>query len=147
MKANDIMTSEVITVKENDTVEFVTNLLLINRISGVPVINDDDEVVGVVTETDLIFKDKDLNVPPYISLLGGFILLESLNKFEKQLNKMAAYKVKHVMSTPVFTVKENEDVREIVNMMLEKGINRVPVINEENKLAGIIARSDILRNI
>ncbi|MBS4537431.1 CBS domain-containing protein [Clostridium sp. D2Q-11] len=147
MKAKDIMTTEVITVLEDETIENVTELLIKNKISGVPVINEDNEVVGIVTETDLIFKDKDVHIPSYVPLLGGFILLESVKKFEKQLKKVAAYKVKDVMSTPVIKVYEEDEVRKVVNMMLDRRINRVPVIDKEGKLKGIIARSDILKHL
>lgn len=147
MKAKDIMTTEVISVKEDDIVEDVTSLLIKNKISGVPVVNEENEVVGIVTETDLIFRDKDVNMPSYVPLLGGFILLDSVKKFEKELRKAAAYKVKDLMSTPVVKVYEDDEVREVVNTMLEKRINRVPVIDKDGKLKGIIARSDILSHI
>lgn len=147
MKAKDIMTTEVMKVKVDDKVEDVTRLLITNKISGVPVVNDENEVVGIVTETDLIFRDKDVNMPSYVPLLGGFILLDSVKKFEKELRKAAAYKVEDLMSTPVIKVYEDDDLRQVVNIMLEKRINRVPVIDKEGKLKGIIARSDILAHI
>lgn len=147
MKAKDIMTTEVMKVKVDDKVEDVTRLLITNKISGVPVVNDENEVVGIVTETDLIFRDKDVNMPSYVPLLGGFILLDSVKKFEKELRKAAAYKVEDLMSTPVIKVYEDDDLRQVVNIMLEKRINRVPVIDKEGKLKGIIARSDILSHI
>ncbi|MGO1368587.1 MAG: CBS domain-containing protein [Senegalia sp. (in: firmicutes)] len=147
MKAKDIMTTEVMKVKVDDKVEDVTRLLITNKISGVPVVNDENEVVGIVTETDLIFRDKDVNMPSYVPLLGGFILLDSVKKFEKELRKAAAYKVEDLMSTPVIKVYEDDDLRQVVNIMLEKRINRVPVIDKEDKLKGIIARSDILSHI
>lgn len=147
MKAKDIMTTNVITVSEEEIIENVTKLLIENKISGVPVINDNDEVMGMVTETDLIFKDKNIHIPSYVPLLGGFILLDSVKKFESQLRKVAAYKVKDLMSTPVIKVGEDDEVRKVVNLMLDRRINRVPVIDEEGKLKGIIARSDILTHL
>lgn len=144
MKAKDIMTKDVITVTKDATVENVTELLIKNDISGVPVVNEDNEVIGMVTETDLIFRDKDIHIPSYVPLLGGFILLESVKKFEKDLKKMAGYKVEDIMTTPVAKVYEDQEVKEVVNIMLNKKINRVPVIDKEGKLKGIIARSDVL---
>lgn len=141
------MTKEVVTVNPNDTAEKVTKILLQQEISGVPVVDEKNKVVGIVTEADLMFKDKDIKMPAYISLLGGFIMLESIKKFEGQLRKMASDKVKDIMTTPVIKVKESDDIRSIVNIMLDKNINRVPVINDEYELVGIIARSDILKYI
>ncbi|MBS4534818.1 CBS domain-containing protein [Clostridium sp. D2Q-14] len=147
MKARDIMTKEVITVSEEENIENATKLLIKNKISGVPVVNEDNKVVGIVTETDLIFKDKDISIPSYVPLLGGFILLDSVKKFENELKKVAAYKVKDLMSTPAIKVEEDDEVRKVVNLMLDKRINRVPVIDEEGKIKGIIARSDILTHL
>jgi len=147
LKAKDIMTKSVITVTEDDIIEDVTKILITNKISGVPVVNDEQEVVGIVTETDLIFRDKDVNMPSYVPLLGGFILLESVKKFEKELRKAAAYKVKDVMTSPVIKVYEEDEVRKVVNIMLDRRINRVPVIDRDGKLKGIIARSDILSHL
>lgn len=147
MKAKDIMTKSVITVTEEDIIEDVTKVLITNKISGVPVVNEEQEVVGIVTETDLIFRDKDVNMPSYVPLLGGFILLESVKKFEKELRKAAAYKVKDVMTSPVIKVYEEDEIRKVVNIMLDRRINRVPVIDRDGKLKGIIARSDILAHI
>lgn len=147
MKAKDIMTTNVITVSEDEIIENVTKLLIENKISGVPVINDNDEVVGMVTETDLIFKDKNIHIPSYVPLLGGFILLDSVKKFESQLKKLAAYTVKDLMSTPVIKVEEDDEVRKVVNLMLDRRINRVPVVDKKGKLKGIIARLDILTHL
>ncbi|MTI68170.1 MAG: CBS domain-containing protein [Firmicutes bacterium] len=147
MKAKDIMTSNVITVKADDTIENVTNLLLEHNISGVPVVDDEKKVIGIVSETDLIYKDKNINIPAYFPFLGGYILLESMKKFEKQLKKMAGYKVEDIMSEKVITINENKEIREVVNTMLNNNINRIPVVNDDEKVVGIIARSDVLRNI
>lgn len=147
MKAKDIMTREVITVKEEDTIEEVVKLILEHRISGVPVINDENEVIGIITESDLIYREKDISIPAFVPLLEGFIFLESIKKFEDKLRKKAAYKVKNAMTTSVITVNHNEDVHRIANIMLSKKINRVPVTDDEGKLVGIITRSNILKSI
>ncbi len=146
MKAKDIMTNNVVTVTEENTVKEVLEILLENRISGVPVINSDNEVIGIVSEADLIYRDRDISLPAYVSLLEGFIMLESMKKFEDKLRKKVAYKVKDVMTSLVVKVNENEDVHKIANIMLEKKINRVPVVDDDEKLVGIITRSNILKS-
>lgn len=147
MKAKDIMTREVITVKEEDTIEEVVKLILEHRISGVPVINDENEIVGIISEADLIYREKDISIPTFIPLFEGFILLDSVKKFEDKLRKKAAYKAKNAMTSPAITVNQNEDVHRIANIMLNKRINRVPVTDDEGKLVGIITRSNILSSI
>lgn len=147
MKAKDIMTREVITVKAEDTIDKVVKLILDHGISGVPVINDENEVVGIISESDLIYRDKDISIPAFLPLFEGFIFLESIKKFEDKLRKKTAYKVENAMTTTVIQVKEDEDVHEVANIMLNKKINRVPVTNSIGKLVGIITRSNILRSL
>ncbi len=147
MKAKDIMTRKVITVKEEDTIQEVVKLILDNKISGVPVINDSKEVVGIISESDLIYRDKDISVPAFLPLFESFIILESVRKFEDKIRKKTAYKVKDAMTSPAVTVNEDDDINNIVNIMLDRKINRVPVVDSEGTLVGIITRADILRNI
>ncbi len=147
MKAKDIMNKDVISVKEEDKVEDLVKIMLNSGISGVPVVDDNGSVVGIVSETDLIYPEKSLHLPAFIPILDGIVFLESFKKLEREIKKMTAYRVKDVMNKKVITVKEDTEVERIVNILLDKKINRVPVVDDENKLVGIITRSNILRHI
>lgn len=147
MKAKDVMNKDVISMKAEDKVEDLVKILLENGISGVPVVNERNNVVGIVSEADLIYPEKSLHLPAFIPVLDGIVFLESFKKLENEIRKMTAYKVKDVMNKNVVTVKEDVEVAKIVNILLDKKINRVPVINEKNELVGIITRSNILRHI
>lgn len=147
MKVKDVMNTNVIKAKGSETIEDVTRALLDNKIGGLPIVDEEDKVIGVLSETDLIYKDKEIKTPAFLPLLGGFILFESIRKFEKQLMKMSAYKVSQVMTTPAITISEEKDIKEAVEIMIEKKINRIPVVNNEQILVGIVTRSDILRNL
>lgn len=147
MKAKDIMNEDVIAVKAGDNVENVVRILLENKISGVPVVDEDSKVIGIVSEADLIYPEKSLHLPAFIPILDGIIFLESFKKLEKEIKKMTAYKVEDVMVKKVITVNEDTEVEEVVNILIDKKINRVPVVNEDDKLVGIITRSNILKHI
>jgi len=73
MKAKEVMTKNVIAVKEEDTIDDVIKILLSNKISGVPVVNEENEVIGVVSEADLIFRDKEIEIPAFIPVMEGYI--------------------------------------------------------------------------
>lgn len=146
MLAKDIMTREVITVKPETSVEKVASLLVENKISGIPVVNDKNEVVGVVTEKDLIVKASELKVPFYITLFDSIIFLENPIRFNNDLKKYVASQVKDAMTTNVLVVEEDTPVSEIVSIMQNKRINRVPVVRN-GKLVGIITRNDILKSM
>lgn len=87
MLAKDIMTKNVISVKKEDLVENVIKILMDQNISGVPVVNDKDHVIGIVTEGDLIYRSKKLKIPTFFSILDGYVFLESTKTIEQQLKK------------------------------------------------------------
>jgi CBS domain-containing protein len=140
----DIMVKEVITIQKDASVEELSELLIKNKISGVPVIDSDGKLVGIATEGDLIIKDSDLHFPRYFKLLDSIIYLESLNKFKKSLKKFLGTKVEDVMTSKIKTVKEDSTVGDAANMMIKYNINRVPVLDSKDELAGIVTRADIV---
>ncbi|MDZ7837124.1 MAG: CBS domain-containing protein [Actinomycetota bacterium] len=119
--AREIMNKDVITIDRDASVEQLSQLLVKNRISGVPVM-DKDQMVGIVTEGDIILQDTDLHFPHYFRLLDSIIYLESLSKFKKSLKKHLATRVEDIMTAEVVSVDEDTMVNEIANLMNEKKI-------------------------
>lgn len=146
MLAKDIMTKEVFSVNENDTVDTVIKLLLEKEISGAPVVDSENRLVGVISEGDLIYKSKTFHFPLYYSIFDSYIFLEKPSIIEDQLEKMTGYKVKDVMTKDVISVNEDATINKMATIMTEKDINRIPVVDNENKLVGIVARRDIIRS-
>lgn len=138
MLAKDIMTKNVITVKENTPVEEVMHLLLDNKISGVPVVDKEDNLVGIVSEADLIYKEK--------SLLPISSYHENQKKFMLAYRKSLAKTAGEIMTKCVITVTEDQTVEEIATVMLERWIKRVPVVRDK-KVVGIISRADIMKTL
>ena len=87
LTAKDIMTREVITVQQDATVKELAEVLWKNKISGVPVLDENGTVVSVVTESDLIDQRKKVHIPTMISLLDSVIFLESSKKTEEEIKK------------------------------------------------------------
>ncbi len=146
IKAKDIMTSNVVTLKKEMGVKEAAEILLEKGIGGAPVVDDEGNVVGMVTESDLIMEDVKLHFPTFIHLLSGIIYLESIKAFEEKLKKAAAVKVEDVMSKKVISVTEDASIEDIATLMIEKGISRVPVVRE-GKLVGLVSKRDIVRTI
>ena len=143
----DIMVKEVITIQKDASVEELSELLIKNKISGVPVVGSDGKLVGIATEGDLIIKDSDLHFPRYFKLLDSIIYLESLNKFKKNLKKFLGTKVEDVMTAEIRTVKEETPIGEAANMMIKYNINRVPVLDSKDEMVGIVTRADIVKSM
>ena len=146
MLARDIMTREVITVKPKDRVDEVARLLVDHKISGIPVVDEENHVVGIITEKDLIVKASELRVPFYITLFESIIFLENPIRFNNDLKKYTAVNVEDAMTKQVVTVEEDTEVSEVAKIMQNKRINRVPVVRN-GKLVGIITRNDVLKSL
>ncbi len=143
MIAKELMTTDVIIVSPEQTVKEIAKVLTENKISGVPVV-EDEQLVGIVSEGDLITRDKKLHFPNYVYFLDSIFYLESLEKFEEDFKKMVGIKAEDVMTTDVITVSPDTSIEDIATILTEDGVNRVPVL-EDDKLIGIVSRGDIVR--
>jgi CBS domain-containing protein len=146
MLAKNVMTKDVITVKQEEKVEKVAKILVDNKISGIPVVDENNHVVGIVTEKDLMIKAGELKVPFYVTLFDSIIFLENPIRFNNDIKKYTASQVKDVMTEKVFSVEEDTPISEVVAIMQKRRINRVPVLRH-GKIIGIITRNDILKSI
>ena len=143
--ARDIMTRDVITVEPETSVEDAAKLMSKHRVSGLPVVKD-GKMLGIVSEKDLIVKDKKLHFPEYINLIGGIIYVESYRKFREEFKKYIAVRVEELMTTEVEIIEPDTPVNEIATLMSREEINRLPVL-EDGKLIGIVTRADLVRNM
>ena len=146
LTAKDIMTSEVITVRQDTPIKDLAEILWKNRISGVPVLDENNRVISVVTESDLIDQTKKVHIPTMISLLDSVIFLESSKKTEKEIRKMSGNTVGDICASELVTVTEETGLDEIATIMSEKSLHTLPVM-EDDKLVGVIGKSDIIRSI
>jgi CBS domain-containing protein len=141
----DIMEHDVVTIGPDATVHDLVLLLQEKDLGGVPVVEGDGRLVGIVTEGDLVIEDADVRLPHYFGLFGNLVYLGGQKKFEERLNKMVGNAVRDVMTTEVVTVTPDELVRAAANIMVDKKVNRVPVVDDKGRLVGIVARHDIIR--
>jgi len=146
MLAREIMSREVISISPEEKVDEAARILVENKISGLPVVDANKHVVGIITEKDLIIRASELKVPFYITLFDGIIFLENPIRFNNDVKKYIATQVKDAMTRKVFVVEEDTPISEIVEIMQKRAINRVPVVRND-KLVGIITRNDILKSL
>lgn len=146
LRVRDIMQSDVVTARPDTTVRELADLLAQNKISGVPVVDAENRVVGMVSEADVIVQDADLHFPYYVQLLDGIIYLESVRKFEERLRKTFGTKVADIMTENVIAVSPDASIHEAVTLMADHKVNRLPV-TEERRLVGIVTRGDVVRAI
>lgn len=147
MKIKNIMTEDVVTVKEEDTLEKVAKLLSEKHLSGLPVLDEEGKLSGIITEGDLIRRSAKVPTPAYLELLGGIIYLDNPNKFFEDVKKAMGLIVKEVMTRDVKTIGPEETVEEAANVLVHQKIKRLPVLDEEGNLIGIVARRDIMEHL
>jgi CBS-domain-containing membrane protein len=146
LTAGDIMTKDVVTVKKETTVRDLAELFTRRRISSVPVVDAAGEIIGIVTETDLVEQDKSLHIPTVVSLFDWVIYLESGKKFEKELKKMTGQTVGDIYTPEVTTISPSTPVSEVADLMSGKKIHAVPVV-EHNRVVGVVSRIDMIRSM
>lgn len=125
----------------------VIELLRDEELPGVAVVDADRKVVGIVTESDLIISDEeaDLHLPHYLNIMGGIVFLEPMKHFKDRLNKAFATKVSDLMTkAPLTTVSADDDVELAGRLISEKHHNRLPVVDDDGRLVGIVTRVDVL---
>jgi CBS-domain-containing membrane protein len=145
--AQDIMTTDIISVTIDMSIRDLAQLLLTNNISGVPVLDADNSLFGIVTESDLIFQNKKLKAPPFITILDSFLFLDSPEKMEQELKKIAGATVADICTNPAISIKPDTPLDDIATIMTEKKVHTLPVLSDSGEMVGIVGKKDILRTI
>jgi CBS domain-containing protein len=142
---SEIMDTDPVTVAPESSVEDVVAALREHELPGLPVVDSEGTVWGIVTEADLVLPDEDgdLHIPHYINLFGGTVFLEPLSRFGDRLRKAFAANAADMMTRDVDTVGPDTSVREAARLIHESGHNRLPVV-ENGKLVGVVTRVDVL---
>lgn len=140
----DFMTPNPITVKPTDSIATVVKLIEDHRVRGLPVVDDDGKVVGMISEGDLLVREAPLQAPLYLTFLGSVIYFESPESFHQHLKKSLSMLVQDVMTPHPTTTTPETPIADVAHLMVEKHIDRLPVI-DAGQLVGIISRRDLIR--
>jgi CBS domain-containing protein len=143
MRIHELMTRNVITVAPDTPVTRIVSLLAGQAISGVPVV-DGDRLIGVISEADLLMREKPLHTPAAIAFLGAILMVESQEKTYEEFRRHAGATARDIMSSPVVTISPDMEVAEAAQIMLDRNINRLPVV-EGDRMVGILTRKDLVR--
>lgn len=146
LKVKDIMTREVITVGPDTEVFKAARLLLEKRINGLPVVDDDGQVVGILCQSDLVAQQKKIPLPSLFTLLEGFVPLTSMKRIDKEVEKIAAVKVSQAMTPQPVTVGPETGIEEVAALMADQKYHTLPVV-DGGRLVGIVGKEDVLRTL
>lgn len=138
MRVAQIMTTKVLTVPPSASLKDAAELMLDNRISGLPVVGSGGDVLGIVSETDILFKERIREVRR-----PGLLPRRSID--DDEALKLSARTVGAAMTMPAVTIGADRPVAEAATTMLERGVNRLPVVDTVGRLVGLVTRSDLVR--
>jgi CBS domain-containing protein len=140
------MNRDIVSAHPGDDVESLLRLMREHELPGVPVVDDSGQLVGIVTEADLVIRDEeaDLHLPHHIDLWGGVIFLEPIKHYEERLRHAFAATVADMMTPSPVTVNPTDSIRHAARLIAQRRHNRLPVVDEHGKLLGVVTRVDVL---
>ena len=141
MKIADVMTKPVFTVRRDTPLKDVARLLIDHGVSGVPVVDEDGTVAGVVSEADFLVKEQGAGEIRHRRLAR---LIGETQETRHQMEVVGARTAGEAMTTPVVTIDVSRSIREAAAVMTGQHINRLPV-TEHGRLVGIVTRADLVR--
>lgn len=145
MVVKDIMERDFLTVSPDLKVSEMAKIFLEKGKDCALVTDENGRMIGIVTETDLIFQEKNVHIPTFFTFMDSFIILESLSKLDEEIKKISASKVEEIMtSEELITVKPDTPVNDAATIMIEKKVHHLPVI-EDNIPIGLVTKESLLK--
>ncbi len=144
---SDVMTPTPIVVHPYTPVPVLLKLLAEHRVSGLPVVDDRDRLIGVVSETDLMWQETGVTPPAYVMLFDSVIYLQNPAKYDRALHKVLAQTVSDLMSLHPITITADQSLAQAARLMTDKHVHRLPVVGADQHVVGILTRGDIVRSM
>ncbi len=143
MNVADIMTREVISVRADMRVGQIARVFREHQLSGLPVVDQDGQLVGIVTELDMVKRHARPQMPAFLPLLGAYLPVGT-KEYKESLRRITGVTAEDIMTTPVNTISPDASVEDAATVMVSNRSNPLPVVDEDGRMIGIISRTDIL---
>ena len=144
--AAEIMNADAPSVKPDDEARTAIDLLAKSELGAVAVVDTENRVVGIVSESDLVLSDEesDLHLPHYLNIMGGIVFVGSMKGFEKRLDKAFATRVEELMTADPIVARDYEAADRVAKKIADSQHNHLPVVDAEGYLKGMVTRADAL---
>lgn len=143
----EVMTRDLISVKRQTPLGEAIKILAEKRISGLPVVDDAGELIGIISETDLMWQQAGVTPPAYFMIFDSVIYLQNPVNFQRDLHKALGQTVGEVMSEKPITISPDKPLPEAARLMRDRKIHRLPVLDNSGEIVGILTLSDIIREM
>ena len=147
MILQEIMNKYPITVGNEEHLTEVAKLLVKHHLTAISVVDDNNKLIGIISEGDLLYKKVRPHAPHYINILGANIYYGGIGEYDAQFKKLVATKVEEIMTTEVITAYADAEVEVTVGAMVEKHLKNLPVVDDAYHLVGMVSRHDIMKLI
>ena len=151
IQIKDAMEKNVIKFHADDKISDVAQQLRDNKISGAPIVDDNNKVIGIVSEGDIMrllevhSPRLNLVLPSPLDVIELPIRMKyELDEIAEDMNRAASVIIGEIMTKKVYTIKEEDDISDAAQFMDTHSVNRLPVVDDEGKLIGIITRGDLI---
>lgn len=146
LKAQDIMTKDPLTLRPEDDIAAAARIMVTKRINGLPVVDQDGTLVGIITQSDLVAQQKTLRLPSVFTLLDGYVPLASLDSLEAEFKKITAMTVAEAMTKDPATVALDTPLDHIAALMVDRQYHTLPVV-DHGRLVGVVGKEDVIRTL
>ena len=147
MILQEIMNKYPITVGKEEQLTEVAKLMVKHNLTAISVVDDNNKLIGIISEGDLLYKKVRPHAPHYINILGANIYYGGIGEYDAQFKKLVATKVEEIMTTEVITAYADAEVEVTVGAMVEKHLKNLPVVDDAYHLIGMVSRHDIMKLI
>jgi CBS domain-containing protein len=148
MPVTELMSTDVLSFHRRTSVEDAVAGLSARGISGAPVVDDDGVLVGLLDDSDLILSEARVHAPSAIEILGAYIPLPgSIDRFRDEMQHALAGTVGELMDPHPPSVTTDATLQDVATLMLDRHVSRVPVIDADRRVVGIVSRGDLVAAI
>ncbi|WP_441562147.1 CBS domain-containing protein [Colibacter massiliensis] len=141
--AADIMEKVFVTANLDTPVFDLVQMFIKNRVTSIPIVNDDNQLAGIVTDADLLYKKIKPHVPHYENLLGASIYYNGISEYDKSFKKLLACSAKDLMTKDVIMAAPDADVEQLAGVMVAEHLKVIPIVDNKRVL-GLVTRHSIL---
>jgi CBS domain-containing protein len=141
-----IMRTDVPVIGPDASIGETAKILVDNNTPGVAVV-EHSKIIGIVTEADIIAREADVDVPTPVPFLDAIFMADAGPDFDDELRRVTAVNARQLMTSPVISIRSTATLTEVATLMVERRINPVPVLDEQNHVVGLVSRSDLVRII
>ncbi len=141
-----IMRTDVPVVSPDATIGETARILVDYQTPGVAVV-ENSKIIGIITEADIITREAEVDVPTPVPFLDAIFMADAGPDFDDELRKVTAVNARQLMTSPVISIRSSATLTEVATLMVDRRINPVPVLDHDNRVVGIVSRSDLVKII